>query len=190
MGARSLKREAVLSFSVGCLPKAKGPAIRPFAFDCFWKLPKFHPNSARAVAFLPCVGRVKRGPCRPSTPRAAGVAPPPASTHALQRTLGLAHGAVPHSVAGPLAHAPEQPWDSHWLPCSQVCERDASENGLAGLARAPGAPAPTPPTIRSVAHISHAHAPHIADLRFGTVASAGRCGRGAAERRDGRGVNG
>ena len=108
-----------------------------------------------------------RGPCRPPRPM-----PPKQHIRLPQRTRraharvahGAVPGAVPHGVAWPLAHTAEQPWPSHWLWCSQVRERATSENGLAGLARAPGALAHTPPHLRSVAHTAHALAPHITEV--------------------------
>jgi hypothetical protein len=47
--------------------------------------------------------------CGTSASRAAAAAHPPVPAHALQHTLGVARGTVPHAVAWPLQHTPEQP---------------------------------------------------------------------------------
>jgi hypothetical protein len=74
------------------------------------ELPTERADSERRPRRLPrCDHRTAPSSVPPSTSRVARAAPPPAPAHALQHTLGVARGAVPHAVAGPLAHTPEQP---------------------------------------------------------------------------------
>ena len=166
-------------FPLAVYPKARGSTpSRSTVFGNCQVLPKAR---ASGRLFLPCAGPVKRGQCRPSTSRAAAAAPPPASAHALQRTLGLAHGAVPHSVAGPLAHV----WRTHrsnpgpHTGCrarrsasaapSRMASQDSHERPV------PQSP-PRPPPSQHVAHTAHAPAPHITEVR-----SPSRRQDGAAE---------
>ena len=153
----------------------------PWDSTAFGNCQSFAQTARERSPFFAVCWRVKRGPCRPSTSRAAAAAHPPASTHALQRTLGLAHGAVPHSVAGPLAHV----WRTHrsnpgpHTGCrarrsasaapSRMASQDSHERPV------PQSP-PRPPPSQHVAHTAHAPAPHITEVR-----SPSRRQDGAAE---------
>ena len=177
----SLEERQFQGFPLAVYTNAKGSPLR---IRPHLETAKFYPNSAQRAPFLPCAGPVKRGPCRPSTSRAAAAAPPPTPAHALQHTLGVARGAVPHSVAGSLAHTPEQPWPSHWLLCSQVHERATSEKWHRRTRMSARCTPATPPAL--AAWPTPLMPMRRTSPMLRTVVPAGRCGRGAAERRDGR----
>ena len=141
---------------------------KPLRFRLHLETTKFLPDSARAVAFLcrvlACEERSVPPIHVPCRRRGAS-----ASFHARSvHTLGW-HAALSLTVYRDHWHTHRNnPWASHWLPCSQVRERATTENGLAGLARAPGAPAPTPPPppLQRGPHCSCPCAAHYG-LRFG-----------------------
>jgi hypothetical protein len=147
---------------------------------------KFCPNSA--VLFfcrvLACEDRRST-----SASRAAAAAQPPALAHALRTRSGW-HAALSLT-----------PWRGHCnthrsslrltlvAVFAQVRENVTAENGLAGPSQSPGALRhPSPPTFAAwPTPLMPLRRTSRTDLV--AVASAGRCGRGAAERRDGRGFD-
>ena len=159
--------------------------VLPFAFGFFWKLPKFCPNSAqRAPFFAACWRRPEvcaalHVPCRPGSTSTG-----PSARSAAHARCGTRH--CPSRRGVTIATHTGAACASLWLPCSQVRESATSENGLARLARAPGAPRPPPPTF---AAWPTPLMPMRRTSDLVAVAPAGRCCRGATERRDGCGFN-
>ena len=148
---------------------------------------KFAPNSA--VAFFAACWRAKTGglchlhiPCRRRGASASR-----------QRTLCSTR-------SGWHAALSLTPWRGHCnthrsslrltlvAVFAQVRENVTAENGLTGPSRSPGAPRPSPPTFAAwPTPLMPMRRTSRTDLV--AVAPAGRCCRGAAERRDGCGFN-
>jgi hypothetical protein len=153
------------------------------------ELPTERADSERRPRRLPrCDHRTAPSSVPPSTSRVARAAPPPAPAHALQHTLGVARGAVPHAVAGPLAHTPEQP-----APHSGCRVRRCARTPPPRMASQDLHDRPVPHAPRL--HLRSVWPTPLMPMRrtsrtdLVAVAPAGRCCRGAAERRDGGGFN-
>ena len=90
-----LKKRQFQGFPLADYSKCQG--FDPWHFDLIWKLPSSAQTTRSGRLFL--CWRAKTGGLCHLRFRAAAAAHPPAPAHALQHTLGVARGAVPHAVA-------------------------------------------------------------------------------------------